>query len=85
MHENSNLFFLSPYTRVSMQGEYLVIYQTLFNQTVRLCCSSTVAKNFLNCISEGRTEKEICTLFEMCGNHHAKDTLEIWLQIGVLE
>lgn len=78
---------LSPYTRINVQPDGLTILQTLFERVAMLRCPPAFSTQLLDLLSRGATEEEVLALLIdfMHDETPARELIDTWLQIGVLE
>lgn len=85
--DDAGFLRLSPYTRINIQPNMLTIHQTLFERAAMLECPTAFSTQLLDLLSRGATEEEVLTLLIdfMHEVSSARELIDKWLQIGVLE
>ncbi|MBQ7850260.1 MAG: hypothetical protein IJ343_11090 [Clostridia bacterium] len=85
--DDAGRLWLSPYTQVNIQPDRLLIHQTLFDRTGVLCCPESFATLLLDALSAGAGEEALLALLTdlMKDEASARELIETWLQIGVIE
>ena len=85
--DDAGSLWLSPYTRINVQEDRLLIHQTLFDRVAVLNCPPAFSTRLLDLLSCGATEDEGLSLLVSLMHEEApaRELIETWLQIGVLE
>lgn len=84
-HDQAHRFYLSPYAKVTVKQDSLIIHQTVFNSTALLKCSEKAASELLNMLSDGAEENMLLTFFESYAEGEADRILYSWIRAGVIE
>ena len=58
-YEQNDLFYLSPYCRVEIESDNLIVWQAVFDQSLQIKCEESVSRELINELSCGTTEEKI--------------------------
>lgn len=84
-HDQSEVYYLSPYAKVTIRNDRLTVHNTVFDSTAELNCSETIAHELLEKISNGATKDWLLLFFEPFSDGDAKRILDSWIRAGVIE
>lgn len=84
--QQENMFFLSPYSQISISKTGLYAYSTLFSTTAQLSCTIDQAQKLLSMLQVGADEKELQSFFQSeLPSIDLSQFLLDWMRKGVVE
>lgn len=84
-HDQSEMFYLSPYNKVLVRNNRLTIYNVVFDSTAELECPETFSRELLEELSKGAKKERLLMFFELFSGGDAKQILDSWIKAGVIE
>lgn len=84
-HDQSEMYYISPYAKVTIRNDMLTVHNTVFNITAELNCPETIAHELLEGLSNGATKDWLLLFLEPFSDGDAKRILDLWIRAGVIE